>query len=79
MTLYNGVDLAAFVSGGVYSETYTSASNSGHSVASLFVSYGLVEDAVAESVGLPGLRDSKNFIIFKELAFEPKKRGIAWG
>jgi len=44
MSLYNGLDLIAIVSHGVYTETYTSASDPG-AIANLYASFGLFEDA----------------------------------
>jgi hypothetical protein len=48
MALHGGLDTAAIVTGGMYSETYTSANPS--NLPSLFVSYGYVEDAIAPGV-----------------------------
>ena len=42
MSLYNGIDPTAYVSSGVYSETYNST---GANLNSLFVSLGMLEDA----------------------------------
>lgn len=42
MALYSGVDPVAIVSGGVYTETYTSATGQAN-INVLAVSYGLVE------------------------------------
>lgn len=50
MTLYNGIDPTAFVSGGVYTETYVSATG-GENIASLFVSQGMLESAPAPTAG----------------------------
>lgn len=49
MALHNGIDTIGYVSCGWYSETYSSGAGSGN-IASLFVSYGLLETAPA-----PGL------------------------
>lgn len=46
MALYDGIDPVAFVSGGVYTETYVSATG-GSNISSLFVSRGLLEEAPA--------------------------------
>lgn len=44
MSLYNGIDPVAVASFGVYTETYTSATDPG-AIANLYVSRGLFEDA----------------------------------
>lgn len=49
MALHNGVDTVAYVACGFYSETYSSGAGGGN-IASLFVSYGLLETAPAPSV-----------------------------
>lgn len=74
MALHSGIDTVSFVSGGVYSETYVGTDT--HNMASLFASYGMIEDAPEESSGFSGLRNPALFIIFKELVLEQKQRGI---
>lgn len=54
MSLYNSICPTAFVSGGVYTETYTSATNDA-AIAALFVSNGMLEDTpTIESSGWAG-------------------------
>lgn len=43
MSLHNGIDTVAFVTGGFYTETYGSAGKA--NIANLFAFYGLLEDA----------------------------------
>jgi len=49
MALHNGIDTVGYVSCGFYSETYSSGAGGGN-IASLFVSYGLLEEAPAPVV-----------------------------
>jgi len=44
MALYDGIDTIAFVSHGVYCETYVTETG-GENIASLFCSWGLLEEA----------------------------------
>ena len=48
MSLHNGIDSVAFVSGGVYTETY--GYRTPGAIASLFAFYGLQEDALVEAI-----------------------------
>jgi len=43
MSLHSGIDTVAFVSNGVYTETYGSATL--QNICNLFASYGIIEDA----------------------------------
>jgi hypothetical protein len=43
MSLHGGIDTVAFVTGGVYTETYGSTEQ--QNICNLFASYGLIEDA----------------------------------
>ena len=44
MALYNGIDTVAYVCGGWYTKTYVTSTGGGN-IASLLVSYGMLEDA----------------------------------
>lgn len=46
MSLYNGLDIIAIASLGVYTETYDSATGA-ENIANLYVSFGFLEDAPA--------------------------------
>lgn len=50
MSLYNGLDITAIATLGVYTETYNSATGA-ENIASLYVSYGFLEDAPAVLAG----------------------------
>ena len=49
MALNNGIDTVSFVSGGVYSETY--GAGNPRNLATLFVSYGMIE-GISLAVGV---------------------------
>lgn len=51
MALHNGIDTIGYVSCGFYSETYSSGAGGGN-IASLFVSYGLLESAPSPVVSV---------------------------
>jgi len=53
MALRNGIDTIAYVCGGWYSNTYTSAQ--GSNIASLLVSYGMLEEAPEPVAVIPRL------------------------
>ena len=51
MALHNGIDTVAYVCGGWYTSTYVTATG-GSNIASLLVSYGLLEEAPAPIISL---------------------------
>lgn len=71
MALYNGIDTVAFVSGGVYTETYVSATG-GENIASLFASQGMLESSPAPTVG-GRLRGKISWLLYHLRS--PQRRG----
>ena len=71
MTLHNGIDTVAFISGGFYTETYGSSSSS--RLANLFAFYGLLEDAPVEVVTMQvliGIDDGKTRLRMDDVVME---------
>jgi len=50
VSLYNGLDITAIATLGVYTETYDSATGAAN-IANLYISYGFLEDAPAPVEG----------------------------
>lgn len=50
MSLYNGLDITAIATLGVYTETYNSATGAAN-IANLYASYGFLEEAPALAEG----------------------------
>jgi len=55
VALRKGIDTCAFVSLGVYTETYTSADSSGDPIADLYASMGMLENAPVGEIPPAGL------------------------
>jgi len=53
MALHNGIDTVAYVCGGWYTKTYVTATGGGN-IASLLVSYGMLEEAPSPPISTGG-------------------------
>ena len=60
MALTNGIETVAFVTGGYYSDEYTSAD--AEEIASLYSSYGMLEDAPSSGGGFGMSMDMMMFM-----------------